>query len=106
MKKFALTCLMLASSSMAAAQSTYPLRFSDFPVLTNEEREEFTVDVLMGKTQLELDQIYSQLTAGPIPNGPYDGFVKFDDSGDNDIERMLALTVPPQLEKWLKDAGT
>ena len=106
MKKLALTCLMLASSKMAFAQNTYPLRFSDFPVLTQEEREEYTVDGLMGKTQLELDQIYSQLTAGPVPDGPYDGFVKFDESGDNDIERMLAISVPPQLEKWLKSAGT
>ncbi|HYX32426.1 MAG TPA: hypothetical protein VE954_04880 [Oligoflexus sp.] len=106
MKNFVLTLTLLTSSSAVMAQSTYPTRFSDYPVLTQDERETYDVETLMGKTQLELDQIYSQLTAGPTPNGAYDGFVKFDESGDNDIERILAIAVPPHLEGWLKSVGT
>lgn len=106
MKKIALTLALMASAPAALAQNTYPLRFSDFPLLTLDEREALDVDSLMGKTQLELDKIYSQLTAGPVPNGAYDGFVRFDESGENDVERILAIAVPPQLESWVKAVGT
>jgi hypothetical protein len=36
-----------------------------------------TPKYLAGRTQEELDQIYARLSAGPIPNGPFDGSIVF-----------------------------
>ncbi len=106
MKILSLALVLLATAPLASAQSVYPYRFSDYPKLSQDERETFTIESLQAKTQLELDLLYSQLSAGPIPSGPYDGFVKFDESGENDVERILALALPMQLEGWVKLVGT
>lgn len=45
--------------------------------LTAEERAALTPANLAALNQEELDQIYARLTAGPIPNGPFDGTVIF-----------------------------
>jgi hypothetical protein len=105
MKRWILAMIMVMGSTMGFSQAPYALRFSDFPILSRDQRESLDVKALMAKTQLELDKLYSQLTAGPLPNGFYEGYVKFDDSSDNDIERLLAISLPPQLEDWFKSIG-
>lgn len=45
--------------------------------LTAEERAALTPANLATLSQEELDQIYARLTAGPIPDGPFDGTVIF-----------------------------
>ncbi|MCX6128670.1 MAG: hypothetical protein NTX25_06345 [Proteobacteria bacterium] len=93
------------SSSLALAEAVYPLRFSDYSALSQTEREAIDVASLQSKTQLELDLLYSQLTAGSLPDGAYEGLVKFDETKDNDIERILALAIPSELEDWVKSVG-
>ena len=44
----------------------------DLPLLP-EDLKKITPDNLKAATQEQVDQIYARLTAGPIPNGPYDG---------------------------------
>lgn len=105
MKKIFLGLLLATSSTAALGQTAYPYRFSDFQDLTQEEREELTVDSLKTKSQLELDLIYARLPAGTMPDGHYEGTVVFDNSGENDIERILALAVPGQLTDFMRKAG-
>lgn len=45
-----------------------------FP-LTLEERRRITPENIAALDQEQVDQIYARLTAGPIPDGPYDGQV-------------------------------
>lgn len=97
--------LLLASSTVAIGQTNYPYRFSDYSDLTQDEREELTVEVLKEKNQRELDLIYARLPSGTMPDGHYDGTVVFDDSGENDIERILALVAPGQLADFLRRGG-
>ncbi|HEV8579040.1 MAG TPA: hypothetical protein VGX68_08135 [Thermoanaerobaculia bacterium] len=52
----------------------------DYP-LTPAQRADLTPASLATLTQEELDQIYARLTAGPIPDGPYQGTVIFADGG-------------------------
>ncbi|HSQ06013.1 MAG TPA: hypothetical protein VLN59_18395, partial [Burkholderiales bacterium] len=47
-----------------------------FP-LTSEELARITPENLAALDQEQIDQIYARLTAGPIPDGPYDGGVLF-----------------------------
>lgn len=93
-------------STQAQAQSDYALRFSDYPMRSHAERQHIDLESLKEKSQLELDLLYSQLTSGPLPQGPFDGYVVFDGSPENDIERILGTVVPPPLEHWMKKIGT
>lgn len=43
--------------------------------LTLEERSRITPENIAALNQEQVDQIYARLTAGPIPDGPYDGQV-------------------------------
>lgn len=47
-----------------------------FP-LTAEQRMSLTPEILKGFDQEQVDQIYARLTAGPIPDGPYNGDLFF-----------------------------
>jgi hypothetical protein len=49
--------------------------------LTAEHRAVLTPQNLAAFNQEELDQIYARLSAGPIPDGPYQGTVIFADGG-------------------------
>jgi hypothetical protein len=51
----------------ARLEYKYPLSTADLARLTPENLAQFD--------QEQLDQIYSRLTAGPIPDGPYDGAI-------------------------------
>jgi len=42
-----------------------------------QELAKVTPNYLSGRTQEELDQIYARLSAGPIPDGPFDGSIVF-----------------------------
>ena len=42
-----------------------------------QELAKVTPDYLADRTQEELDQIYARLSAGPIPDGPFDGSIVF-----------------------------
>jgi hypothetical protein len=106
MKALVLTAMVLTLSPSSFAENSYPYRFSDYPVLEKEQRMALTVDALMKKTQLELDLLYSQLTAGPMPDGAFDGYVVFDDSQDNFFKRVLSIAVPSRLKDWTKEMGT
>ena len=63
--------------------STATVRFADTPLdfarlehempLSVEERAALTPAKLAEYSQEQVDQIYGRLTAGPIPDGPYDG---------------------------------
>lgn len=49
--------------------------------LTTDHRAALTPQNLATLTQEELDQLYARLSAGPIPDGPYQGTVIFGDGG-------------------------
>lgn len=49
--------------------------------LTAAERAAFTPESLSALSQENLDQIYARLTAGPIPDGPFQGTVIFASGG-------------------------
>jgi hypothetical protein len=62
----------------------------DFP-LTMDELQKLTPDNLKNFSQEQLDQIYARLTAGPIPDGAYDGGMVFPKgaSGDRRIAEIV-----------------
>lgn len=69
-------------------------RFADQPLdfarleheypLTAEERAALTPAKLAEYSQEQVDQIYARLTAGPIPDGPYDGDLFFPRGTDSE----------------------
>ncbi len=64
---------------MAKVERDYPLSRAD--------RAKITPDYLATLSQEEIDQIYGRLTAGPIPNGPYQGDLFF--SRGDDLHKRL-----------------
>lgn len=60
--------------------------------LTVRQVEALTPKALPDYTQEEVDQIYGRLTAGPIPDGPYDGTLFFPRGSDGDtrLAELLA----------------
>jgi hypothetical protein len=71
--------------------------------LTLEEREWLTPERIAGFTQEQVDQIYGRLTAGPIPDGPYDGDLFFPRGAD--AETRLDEIIPGRLKSRLADLG-
>src|SRR5579864_2124096 len=49
--------------------------------LTVAQRLELTPENLTTLSQEEIDQVYARLTAGPVPDGPYDGTIIFAKGG-------------------------
>ena len=87
-----LVCVALAALTGAAIGCGIDVRFSEELIdgepmdfarleaelpLTAEQRMSITPDNLKELNQEQVDQIYGRLTAGPIPNGPYDGDLFF-----------------------------
>jgi len=62
----------------------------DFP-LTLVDLSKLTPDNLKNYDQEQVDQIYARLTAGPIPDGPYDGGLFFPkgQSGDRRLSEIV-----------------
>jgi hypothetical protein len=58
---------------LARVENKYPLN--------GEHRASLTPQNLATLNQEELDQVYARLSAGPIPDGPYQGTVIFADGG-------------------------
>lgn len=56
-----------AKPDFAQVEYKFPLNTADLAKITPEN--------LAGLDQEQIDQIYARLTAGPIPDGPYDGSV-------------------------------
>ena len=50
-----------------------------------EELAKITPKYLAKRTQEELDQIYARLSAGPIPDGPFDGSIVFPRGGSGKL---------------------
>ena len=97
-----LIATVLTSSSLIAN----PVRFSDYEPLPQDERNAYEVEDLQAMEQAELDLLYSRLASGPFPVGAYQGTVKFDNTDENDIERILSILSPKGgLEGQLKKLG-
>ena len=62
----------------------------EFP-LTPRDLDKLTPDNLKGFDQEQIDQIYARLTAGPIPDGPYDGGLFFPKglSGERRVSEII-----------------
>ena len=60
--------------------------------LTVAQAEALTPEKLKELTQEEVDQVYGRLTAGPIPDGPYDGTLFFPRGSDGEtrVAELLA----------------
>src|SRR5438552_738806 len=63
---------------------------ADFP-LTAADLNQLTPDNLKSYDQEQVDQIYARLTAGPIPDGPYDGGLFFPkgQSGERRVSEII-----------------
>jgi hypothetical protein len=62
--------------------------------LSLEERESLTPAQLASASQEQVDQIYGRLTAGPIPDGAYDGDLFFPRGTDSETRLGEILTGP------------
>ena len=97
-----LTTVVLTSSTLLANS----VRFSDYAPLSQDERSAYEVEDLQAMEQEELDLLYSRLASGPIPVGAYKGTVKFDNTDENDVERILSILSPKGgIEGQLKKLG-
>jgi hypothetical protein len=67
--------------------------------LTVGELESLTPQSLASFTQEQVDQIYGRLTAGPIPEGPYDGDLFFPrgTDGDTRLSEIVGGHLKPRL---------
>ena len=72
--------------------------------LTVEQRQGITPAYLKDLSQEQVDQIYGRLTAGPIPDGPYNGDLFFSRGVDGDSR--LAEILGGGLKGLLADVGT
>ena len=72
--------------------------------LTVEQRQGITPAYLKDLSQEQVDQIYGRLTAGPIPDGPYNGDLFFARGVDGDSR--LAEILGGGLKGLLADVGT
>ena len=73
-----------------AAKPDFAAVEHDFP-LSTAELAKLTPDNIVNYSQEQLDQIYARLTAGPIPDGPFDGNLVFPMGASGD--RRLAEIV-------------
>ena len=83
-----------------------PLDFArlehEYP-LSIGERESLTPELLAGYSQEQVDQIYGRLTAGPIPDGPYDGDLFFPRGTDS--ETRLGEIIGGHLKSRIANFG-
>jgi hypothetical protein len=71
--------------------------------LSASERESLTPERLAGYSQEQVDQIYGRLTAGPIPDGPYDGDLFFPRGTDS--ETRLGEIIGGHLKSRIANLG-
>ena len=99
MKKLILALLVIAIAVgigwwLKGSRSAASVRFASDPMdfarlehdlpLTVEERAALTPERLAEYSQEQVDQIYARLTAGPIPDGAYDGDLFFPRGTDSE----------------------
>lgn len=70
-----------AKPDFAQVEHRYPIPRSELMKLTPKDLEQFD--------QEQLDQLYARLTAGPIPDGPFDGKIIFAEGSG--IKRVAGL---------------
>ena len=80
---------------LARIEHEYPLSIAQRDSLTPERLKEYS--------QEQVDQIYARLTAGPIPDGPYDGDLFLPRGTDS--ETRLGEIVGGRLKARLASAG-
>lgn len=71
--------------------------------LSHEEREWLTPERLAAYSQEQVDQVYGRLTAGPIPDGAYDGDLFFPRGTDG--EARLAEIIAGHLQSRIANLG-
>ena len=71
--------------------------------LSTAERESLTPERLANYSQEEVDQIYGRLTAGPIPDGAYDGDLFFPRGTDG--ETRLSEIIENRLQARIASLG-
>jgi len=71
-----------AKPDFASVEHDYPLSTADL--------QKLTPDNIVNYSQDQLDQIYARLTAGPIPDGPFDGNLVFP-KGASDERRLAEI---------------
>lgn len=86
-----------ASDAMDFARLDY-----EYP-LSVEEREALTPERLADYSQEQVDQIYGRLTAGPIPDGAYDGDLLFPRGTDS--ETRLGEIIGGHLKSRVANLG-
>ena len=77
-----------------AADHTDFARVEHESPLSVGERESLTPERLAEFSQEQVDQIYGRLTAGPIPDGPYDGDLFFPRGTDSETRLGEIVTGP------------
>jgi hypothetical protein len=93
----------------AGAPVTFANEPLDFARLDHEyplsvsQRESLTPDRLAEYSQEQVDQIYGRLTAGPIPDGPYDGDLFFPRGTDS--ETRLGEIIGGRLKSRIAGLG-
>ena len=78
--------VQFASDGMDFARLEY-----EYP-LSRDEREWLTPERLAAYPQEHVDQIYGRLTAGPIPDGAYDGDLFFPRGTDSERSRTAVCS--------------
>jgi hypothetical protein len=71
--------------------------------LSREERESLTPERLAAYSQEQVDQIYGRITAGPIPDGAYDGDLFFPRGTDS--ETRLGEIIAGHLHSRIANLG-
>jgi hypothetical protein len=84
-----------AGTDFARLEHEYPLSI--------DERQSLTPGRLAGFSQEEVDQIYGRLTAGPIPDGVFDGDLFFPRGTDS--ETRLAEIIEGRLQARIANLG-
>lgn len=96
----------IPSDYFVEAENGQPLDFARLEAekpLTAEQRKIITPANLKDLTQEQVDQIYGRLTAGPIPDGPYDGDLFFARGTDGDTR--LSEIIGGGLKGFAADLG-
>jgi hypothetical protein len=95
---FAAACHHAPPNVRFAPPGTDAARLRSEFALTDDERLRLTPDSIRGLTQEQIDQLYTRLSAGPIPDGPFRGDMFFPTDANGHARLVdVASPVPPLL---------